>query len=102
MDRLEGEDAEREAERMRDAKNWPKWPWLAVKRSTSPDQENELGLVHTDDIDREGGDPIILYEGTAETGGKLTSGELIMADSLSVTAQYESVEAMIADGWTGD
>jgi hypothetical protein len=104
---LTGDDAEREARLMRRTSEWPRYPWLPVGRGR-PDSR-ELGLVFADDIEppernSQAADCIRVFGATLDTGTALMNPNAgaIDGSSLDVVAEYDSVEAMIGDGWQGD
>lgn len=82
---------------MRQTDLWPKWPWLAVRQ---PGHDEHMGgLIHVDDVEADGA--LTVFAATPQSGVKLTTGELIQASDLDVLERYESIEDMLADGWTG-
>jgi hypothetical protein len=87
-----------EAEKIRNLKGWPRWPWLPLKRARN--HELELGVMYADDIDG----PvrvfdINLFETSMRAAVALTNGAEC---PWSIHQTYENVDAMVADGWMGD
>jgi hypothetical protein len=102
--RLAGDDADRF---MRRTSEWPRYPWLPVRRG--PLESQELGLVFADDIEppergSQAVDCIRVFEATHETGIALMNPNdgAIDGSSLDIVAEYDSVEEMIGDGGQGD
>jgi hypothetical protein len=102
MQRLEGDDAEREAGLIRNTGNWPRWPWLPIKRYGL--DGTETAFVYADDVSPPGGagEPIRVFASTSETAVQLMGQVLVDGRELPVIDVYESVEALIAGGWMGD
>jgi hypothetical protein len=92
---------------MRRSSEWPRYPWLPVRRG--PLESRELGLLFADDIEPpERSSPAVdcirVFAATSETGTALTNPNNGASDgsSLDIIAEYDSVEEMIGDGWQGD
>jgi hypothetical protein len=95
-----------EATAIRNLKDWPRWPWLPVKRWNG--SELQVGTLYADDIDlpqdKDANGPIRVFgvnvfETSMRAAVALTEG---VPCPWPVLDSYENVEAMIADGWKGD
>ncbi len=85
------------AELIRDTRSWPHWPWLAVRRELA-DGELDHGLVYEEDV--AAGEHLRVFGSTLQAEVALVEGTLIDGKELAVVEEYESLEAMLAEGWT--
>lgn len=69
---------------------WPMWPYLPVKkRSSKPGEGPECGTLFARSLDEKQPQPIIF-------------DSIDSKNRTTVIAQYDSLEAMVADGWVVD
>lgn len=82
-----GPGTSRDIEMMKNPLNWPRWPWLPLKRCTRPEdgQWDEFGVIYADVDDR----PIVVTI-------------LFNNDLSDKKCKYDSFEAVAADGWHVD
>jgi hypothetical protein len=104
---LTGDDAECDAGLMRRTSEWPRYPWLPVRRGQP--ESRELGLVFADDIEpparnSQAADCIRVFGATPDTGTALMNPNdgAIDGSSLDIVAEYDSIEELIGDGWQGE
>lgn len=82
--------SDRDVEMMLNPLRWPRWPWLPVKRYLGG--RMECGLLYADDSTE-----VILGNLYALEPGLKTLAERGLASK-----KYESVDALVADGWEVD
>lgn len=95
-------DPHRDPELIRDSRQWPAWPWLPVKRPPGDPEtaDSEVGLIYEEDVAADG--VVRVFEATGATAQSLMAGHLIAGRDLPVRVEYDSLEAMLEDGWRVD
>jgi hypothetical protein len=101
---LGDDEAELEADRVRDTSEWPRKPWLPLKRLRP--EGNELGLLFADDIEppelnSQAADRFRVFGATAETAIALMNPNTGALDgsALQEIGAYDSVEELLDDDW---
>lgn len=98
--KLEGEQARREARRIREVSGWSLWPWLAVKRDVDGETAARFGAINAGDV--EGGE-VRVFDVTLDTLRAADTPTGTAQDPpFAVAAVYASVEAMLDAGWMCD
>ena len=98
--KLEGEQARREARRIREVSAWPQWPWLAVKRQVDGETAAHFGAINAGDL--EAGE-LRVFDVTLDTPRAVDTPTGTAQDPpFAVAAVYTSVEAMLDAGWMCD
>ncbi len=84
------------ADLIRDTRSWPHWPWLAVRRELG-DGEVDHGLIYEEDVTA--AHDVRVFGSTLQAEVALVEGTLIDGKGLAVVEEYESLDAMLAEGW---
>ena len=93
-------DPPHDSDLIRDTANWPLMLWLPVRRSIGAEGEVQTGFIY--DLDVIADEQIRVFESTPETEQALMGRTLIEGGQLAVIERYDSLEAMLDDGWSVD
>lgn len=92
-------DPKRDVARIRDTERWPRRPWLPVVRALA-DGDREPGLIYDEDV---AADSVIRVFGTTvQSEQALMAESVIDGSQLPLRHEYDSLERMLADGWSVD
>lgn len=81
--------------------NWPRWPVLPVKRSVSFDLECGFIMAEHKEVDK----PMTIYLSSIFSlpgEGCKTWGEVLARIPEEKRRRYDTLDAMLADGWMVD
>lgn len=90
--RYEQERRALDLKRMQAPGNWPKWPWLPMKRNV--DGDLQCAVFHADDTDPKA-QPKLYFINMFQIVTYFPTREM-------TSQQYESIGAIIEDGWKID
>jgi hypothetical protein len=92
-------DPKRNIARIRDTERWPARPWLPLVRHLD-DGDAEFALIYDEDV--VANEAIHVYGTTAQSEQALMAGTPIDGRQLPLLAEYDSLERLLADGWSVD
>ena len=92
-------DPKRDIARIRDTERWPARPWLPLVRHVD-DGDTDFGLIYDEDVVAD--EAIRLYGTTAQSEQALMAGTPIDGVQLPLLGEYDSLERLLADGWSVD
>jgi hypothetical protein len=92
-------DPKRDIGRIRDTERWLARPWLPLVKHLD-DGDSEFGLIHDEDVVAD--EVIRLFGTTAQSQQALMAGTPIDGSQLPLLVEYDSLERVLADGWSVD
>jgi len=92
-------DPKRDIARIRDTERWPARPWLPLVRHVD-DGDTDFGLIYDEDVVAD--EAIRLYGTTPQSEQALIGGTPIDGVQLPLLGEYDSLERLLADGWSVD
>jgi hypothetical protein len=92
-------DPKRDIARIRDTALWPARPWLPLVRHLD-DGDAEFGLIYDEDVVAD--EAIRLFGTTTQSEQALMAGTTIDGSKLPLLAEYDSLERLLANGWSVD
>ena len=98
--KLQGDEARREARRIREPAAWPHRPWLPLKRFEDGQADAQHGVIHESALDA---GRLRVFD--VALGGVGSALACVIADGhdpgLPIAGVYRDVEAMLDAGWMG-
>jgi hypothetical protein len=92
-------DPKRNLARIRNTAQWPAKPLLPVVKSAG-DGDRQTGLIFDEDVAVD--ETIRVFGSTAQSGWALMGKTVIDGSQPPLLCEYDSLERMLADGWSVD
>ncbi|MHB8659324.1 MAG: hypothetical protein ACYC91_15495 [Solirubrobacteraceae bacterium] len=91
-------DPKRDIARIRNTDHWPAKPWLPLVRLD--DGDVECAFIYDEDVVSD--EAIRLFGATPHSEQALMAGTLVDGSQLPLIGEYDSLERLLADGWSVD
>jgi hypothetical protein len=92
-------DPKRNIARIRDTERWPARPWLPLVKHLD-NGDTEVAFIYDEDVIAD--EAIRLFGTTPQSAQALIAETIIDGSQLPLLAEYDSLERLLADGWSVD